>query len=537
MDQERHKRNYALHSWSGLVLGLFVFVVCFSGSLALFYEELEPWEDASRRLAVPEKALAMDATFDEWVGTLAGEEGELGFARFGFPNHHAPFYWAFVEIETPTEDGGHDHEFREARWHPETGEEIPLRGEGAANWILRFHQYLMWPSELGGVTVGRGLVGIAGVILLMSIISGVVAHTKIFQELFTLRFYRSMRLKWQDTHKVVGLWGLPFFTMIAVTGAFLGVVTLLAPVVALLTFKGDQEALIEAVIGAPVEPAGIEAEMLPLQAVAEMTSLEHGGPAQFVIINNYGDQNATMDVYFEAGKKLEMYDPVQISGVTGEPVADSPFEDLSPANRTLAAVTPLHYGTYGGIALKVIYMLLGFGLAGITALGMMMWVERRLHGSEGTKSTGLYRAISKTTVGVTCGMPLASVGILYADQLLPALPDTRTAVIGWSYFAFWGIGVAYAFVRSNDYAASKELLWTTAALLVGAPVLNAVTTGDVFLTELFSESGAAAAWINMGLLVLGLILAVTVKSWPRARTEKATRRTVSAGELAAAPAE
>jgi len=535
MDQERHKRNYGLHSWSGLVLGLFVFVVCFSGSLALFYEELEPWEDASRRLPIPEQSIAMDGTFDQWVDDLAGEDGEIGFARFGFPNHHAPFYWAFVEIETPTEDGSHDHEFHEVRWHPETGAEIPLRGDGAANWILRFHQYLMWPSQLGGVTVGRGLVGIAGVILLMSILTGVVAHTKIFQELFTLRFYRSMRLKWQDTHKVVGLWGLPFFTMIAVTGAFLGVVTLLAPVVALLTFKGDQEALIEAVIGAPPEPAGIEAEMLPFQTVGELRSPEHGGPAQFVIINNYGDLNATMDVYFEAGDKLEMYDPVQISGVTGEPVDDSPFENLSPANRTIAAVTPLHYGTYGGVALKVIYMLLGFGLAGITALGMMMWVERRLHGSEGDKPDALYQAISKATVGVTCGMPLASVGILYADQLVSVLPDARTALIGWTYFAIWGLGIVYAFVRANDYSASKELLWTAAALLILAPVLNAMTTGDVFVSEFFSEAGASAAWMNLGLLVLGILLAVTVKSWPRARVEKATRRTVSAAS--AMPAE
>lgn len=31
MDKARHKRNYDLHSWSGVTLGIFLFIVCFTG--------------------------------------------------------------------------------------------------------------------------------------------------------------------------------------------------------------------------------------------------------------------------------------------------------------------------------------------------------------------------------------------------------------------------------------------------------------------------------------------------------------------------
>ncbi|MEM8862599.1 MAG: PepSY-associated TM helix domain-containing protein, partial [Chloroflexota bacterium] len=51
-NRDRQIRIYDLHSWSGISLGLFVFVVCFSGSLALFFHEIQTWEDPARRLAV-----------------------------------------------------------------------------------------------------------------------------------------------------------------------------------------------------------------------------------------------------------------------------------------------------------------------------------------------------------------------------------------------------------------------------------------------------------------------------------------------------
>jgi uncharacterized iron-regulated membrane protein len=40
----QYERWYNVHSWTGLVLGLGMFVVCFSGTVAVLYEQLEAWE-------------------------------------------------------------------------------------------------------------------------------------------------------------------------------------------------------------------------------------------------------------------------------------------------------------------------------------------------------------------------------------------------------------------------------------------------------------------------------------------------------------
>ncbi|MEO0612460.1 MAG: PepSY-associated TM helix domain-containing protein, partial [Pseudomonadota bacterium] len=54
MNRERHLRNYDLHSWSGIALGLVIYAVCFTGCFALFRYELSPWEDPAKRLSVVE---------------------------------------------------------------------------------------------------------------------------------------------------------------------------------------------------------------------------------------------------------------------------------------------------------------------------------------------------------------------------------------------------------------------------------------------------------------------------------------------------
>ncbi|MEM8770805.1 MAG: PepSY-associated TM helix domain-containing protein [Pseudomonadota bacterium] len=525
MNRERHLRNYDLHSWSGIALGLFVYVVCFTGCFALFHHEMLSWEDPAKRLPLVEQSAPINATFESWIKENAKDE-PVEFARFTYPSALEPYFVGGMTIKT--EEGG--NEFIEQRWNPATGEPLLNRGEGLSEWLLDFHRDLMWPEGLGGRTAGRTIVGIVGIILMLSIVSGVVAHTKIFQELFTLRYLRSVRLKWQDTHKVLGLWGLPFYSMIAFTGAFLGVVAILSPLVALLTFKGDQEALIAAVLGEPIEAAGIAAPMLSVEELRSLREPDSGKPVSFIVMNNWGDQNARFDLYFEADKELASVDGYQISGVTGERIADSQFENVTTANRFINAISPLHYGTYGGIALKFLYLALGLSLAVITALGMMMWVERRLFGNAGARSPWVYKSLSRLTAGATAGLPLASVAIFYLDKLYAGDEGVRLYWTGVTYFAVWAIGIGYAFLRRNDYGAVRELLLATGLLFAILPVVNAVTT-DAALFAAFNSAHKASGFVDLALFILGAFTVAIAWKLPQRRKRDADSRIVSAPKM------
>ncbi|MEO1405252.1 MAG: PepSY-associated TM helix domain-containing protein [Pseudomonadota bacterium] len=539
MDRARHLRNYDLHSWTGIALGFFVFIVAFTGSVALFDEELRTWEDPARRLTLIENPVPIDAHFRAFL-TEQQEEGELTSTSLKFPDSIEPYYTGFAFLE---DEQGEFH-FHQRRWDPSNGNVLPERGEGLSVWLLDFHRDLMWPAALGGRTIGRALVGVVGVILMLAILTGVIAHTKILEELFSLRYWRSVRLKWQDTHKVAGLWGLPFFAMISITGAFLGIVAVLSPIVAVLAFKGDTEALIEAVIGAPPEPAGIEAQMIPIDDLLEIKHEESGAAPDRVIVSHWGDEAATYNLLYYADKELTLYDSVTISAVNGERVSNQTFDTDTPANRVTSAVTPLHYGTFGGeygsfgaIALKLLYFALGLCLAIITGMGNMMWIERRLHGNDGNRSEVFYRRLSRFNVGVCAGLPLASVAIFYLDKLYGGAEVLRMSWTGWVYFGVWFAAIIFAQSRENEYLSLRALLAVTGIGLIGIPILNGMTTGDFFWVA-FASGHSISAWIDISCLAVGVLTFAASRTLPEARPEnKKKRAQKTRDEPALAPAE
>ena len=74
MDRARHLRNYDLHSWTGIALGLIVYVVAFTGCFALFDNEIRTWEDPTLRVSVPNELPAMDAVYTAWVDDVARDD-------------------------------------------------------------------------------------------------------------------------------------------------------------------------------------------------------------------------------------------------------------------------------------------------------------------------------------------------------------------------------------------------------------------------------------------------------------------------------
>jgi uncharacterized iron-regulated membrane protein len=512
MDRARYKRNYDLHSWIGITLGLIVYVVAFTGCFALFADEIHVWEDPAARLELPGDPAPITPIFESWMQAEA-DGRDIEFVSFNYPAHEAPYYSAYLLLK-----GDKGFETRESKWNSATGERLPERGQGLSTWLLDIHRDFMWPDVLGGRTIGRGLVGIAGSILLLAILTGVIAHTKIREEAYSWRLKRSTRLKWQDTHKIVGLWGLPFFLMIAFTGAVLGIVSLLAPIVAAIAFKGDVEALEHTVFGDHAEPAGIEAPMLNLEAFRTIRHPDSGRLPHHITFENYGDLNAVYNLVYETDSELLLVESVSVSGVTGKAIETSQSSPMKPSTRATGAIAPLHYATYGGLWLKFLYFFLGLALAIITALGSMMWIERRKHGNEGSKSAQFYDRLSHLNTGIVMGLPVATLSLFYFDRLYSGAETVRLVAIGWTYFAVWAAALLFAFARRSDYQTTRGMLMLVGLMAIGVPVLDGATTGDWFFLAPVTTMPAHAS-LNFAMLVAGALSSICALAAPAGRAD------------------
>ena len=508
-NRERHKRIYDLHSWTGIVLGIMLFVVCFTGCLAMFHDEFVEWEDPVNRLPVAENPIPINDIFVSWL-----EENRKGrdvrFASVASPGNSRGYYEGFASF--PKEGG--EFEQVHVHWDSRTGEALPVREEGANRFLFDLHRDLAWPEILGGRQVGRALVGVVGIAFMLIILSGVIAHSKITKELFSLRYLRSVRLKWQDTHKVLGLWSLPFSVMIAFTGAFLGIVSILLPLMAAVTVKGDTDKLANALGLGEEERAGIVSEMQPVDRYFAIPHPETGAISDRIFINNWGDKTASYTLNYPVDDRLVFFDQLKFSAVDGEQqdiTSRVLADELLP--RMLGAISPLHYGIYGGAILKIGYVAMGLALAVMAALGNMMWIERRLHGGEGNKGERFYRRLSALTTGICAGLPVASFSAILFDQFYWGTEAARYVAVAQFFFSIWFVALIFAFARRNAYLATRELVGLTGALLLALPVVNGLLTGDFFWLVL----GTGSAWFDIAFVVLGFATLASARKMPRQR--------------------
>lgn len=503
--QWAHLRLYSVHSWTGAVLGLFLFAVCFSGAPALFFEELGPWERAPARGGLPAEPAAIDAAIAELSAALG-------------PDMPGSFVIAPPRQTRPTiviafEPAGGQGERHRLEFDPTSGRLIGPVRDGVALFLVDFHTDLHLPRPWG-----RYLVGLGGIVMMLSIVTGVLIHSKILRNLHVFRIDRSRRLAWADGHRVLGVWALPFHVMIAFSGALLGLAGLLISILALAAFDGDREKAVATILGSPVAASGEPSGMSSLDDIlADARQRTPSAEPALVVVSHWRDAAAVASVRVEGFPTLEAFREHRYSLVDGRYAGTWSLGDTA-GGRVYAALTPLHYGTYGGLALKVVYAVLGLVAAMAIATGLVIWLQRRQQQSRGA-GTGL----AAVFVGATAGMALATAGAFAAHHAVPAGP-TATYWIGVVYFSLWLASIALAIVLRHPLRAGSILVTATAAAFACAPAVRLLAEG----ADTFLSSGVAALSTDIVFLALAGACAALASILGRGcRTERG--RLVAAG--------
>lgn len=513
MQRDTTKKFYVLHSWLGAITGILLFILAYSGAYSVFGErELKVWANADIRGGVSHDYEAIETLV--WQHAAQVGESYLEHVRVMLPGESAFTHLQIgFEQEIELENGQHDHRVIVFQHHPQTLA-LENRFEGGlldwfnsrpqdmADFMMAFHADLHLGNPIGLV-----LTGLLGLTLFASVVTGVIIHRKIFKEFFSFRPLRSLRLLFTDTHKVLGVWGLLFHGVIGFTGAFLGlVVVLLVPAAAFVSFSGDQEKLvatflpeIEPVLtGQPAEPRFADI----------LTDFRRANPELVVVdvnIHGWGDEGAVMALTTRGGDTLAANETHEFNAITGELNKQySTFGKLdSTTGVILDAMYPLHFGNFGGLFVKVIWSILGIGTALLAVTGMMIWIERRAYGAEGSLSQAAYHRISRFTVGSCMGLVVASLCLFYGQLLLSVAPLQFTYWLGVVFFSSWAVVCIYAMVRPNSYRSTKELFVLCGALALGIPFLNAAITGDAIPLALLGGKTISAG-VDSVLLLCGL---------------------------------
>lgn len=337
---------FDLHSWLGLKLCLFMGFVCLTGTLAVFSQEID-W------LLHPPMRVADGGEQAGWGDLIhAAQSAHPDWELEGVTTGHTRLFAARAQMLRP--DGR-----RRFVWvDPYTA-----RVTGDTAWfntqrLLRnTHRHLMMPTAWG-----VPLVAALSIPLLLSGLSSLYIYKKWWRGFFKWPDATRPRRLWGDVHRLAGVWSLWFVLLIGATGAWYLVESLGgdAPAAPIARLKPAGETR------QPVDPvavnaiAAIAAQQWPDFRIRGAMPTPDGSKIVFI-----GEAQAVL----VRDRANNMAFDLQTRGL----IAQHDGRDLGVHQRIAEMADPLHFGSFGGWPIRLLWFLAGVLLTSLCFTGVYLY--------------------------------------------------------------------------------------------------------------------------------------------------------------------
>jgi len=494
------RRFQTLHTWVGLMAGWALFIAFFAGAITVFHHELHAWQAPERTAARLAPPAVSGPEVDRFMQKLVAEWPDAAASTYlSFPEPGEPGFTAFWMDKAGT-------------WHHTNSEKlestVPAKHldtslERSRSDLASFLDALHY--SLGLDTPGMYFMGVISVLYGLALVSGVLLHLpRLTKDLFAVRPGRNLKRFWMDAHNVIGLFSLPFHLIFAITGALFCLSMVLLMALDTLTFDGKLMGAVPRITAASpeVQAAGRAVPTLPttqLLAIARAESGQGFAPAS-IRFQHFGDANAIAEIRGDSVRALGNYGSIGIHAASGEPRAGAVISNQTAAGRDTnhglySALYALHFGTFGDLGVRLVYLIAGLAGAFLFYSGNILWIESRRKTRQ-AEQPRVHRLLAQATVGVCIG---SCIGIALCFPAALLWPERATAL---TYYPVWGVAIVWALLRPPVRAA-VELLVMAALAALSIPVSNAVLTGDHVL-----RAAASGHWAVAGFDIGAIALAV-----------------------------
>jgi len=350
------KRLFLLHSWLGLIAGLGLILIGVTGSVLVFRSELDsvlvPGLVKAENTGKPR--LGLDALITEFRkhlpthevgGWQPGEKPDDADQVYVTPHGTSETKMVYVDPATGVPRGN------------------PMETDGIFTaWLLELHY-----AFLGGHT-GEIITGVLAVLLCLLGITGVILYRNFWKTLFQLRWGKSARMFFSDFHKMVGISSTIFNLILGFTGAWWN----LSHIIGHMIDGDDPE---------PVTITGPSyASSLSLDALLkEAAKAVPGFQARYVSFPSAPEEEIGFYGSLEGQHvfRSPYGSSVTFNATTGEQSTAADIRNGTAWEQFYDAFRPLHYGTFGGLTVKILWCLGGLAPGILAVSGALMYFKRK----------------------------------------------------------------------------------------------------------------------------------------------------------------
>ena len=454
-----------LHTWAGLIFGWVLFAMFLTGSLAFFRPEITRWMQPEIQVQ-PAPAVQAVATAQRYLAENAPDAKRWFITP---PSDREPLIQLLYQTPKPRPG---ERGFVRVKLDAATGQAVTPRQTRGGDFFYRFHFELETAFPWG-----RWLASIAGMFMLVAIISGIITHKKIFADFFTFRPGKGGQRAWMDGHNVLSVLGLPFHLMITFSGLVLFMVMLM-PAGIQAVYDNPRDYTNEVFKAFKVTPPlNQPAPLVPIAPLVAQAEQQWQGRVGRVTVNNPNDAGATITISRHVGDGVSyglMAPFMRFDGVTGA-LQDSEAGRSATA-LTAGVITGLHLGLFAEPVLRWLYFIVSLAGTAMVATGLVLWIAKRRQKARPGDAREAFslRLVDGLNAGTIAGVVFGVASVFLANRLLPADMPGRQVWEVRAFFVAWGLSLVYAFLFQRRKW--QDLLAVAAAALALVPVVNALTT-------------------------------------------------------------
>lgn len=494
---EFYKAYNQVHTWTGILSGLFLYVCFLTGALTMLKLPLNQWALQTEASFPPIERDQYDHLIQQVLTDYPEARKSLTVYLPLAQPQIAPLTWSVENEETHSS----------TIWQASLDDDNNLLVERASfsaigDFFDHIHRTAGIPGGEGHDAIGTYVMGIVAALYFFAMVSGLIIFLPTwFKDIFSLRQGKNRKRYWLDFHNILGISALPFHLIIAITTVAFAYHDLFYDSLREMVYKETP------MFSRP--PANTGANISDLATISELERgiqrLEPEFEIAQVRLNGIGTPRASALVGGDLSGQW-VRGPDYAYAVSNPYTGEAGYTAMLPSQsgfmgKVVNGFFTLHFGGFGGEAIRWVYVALGLSGALLFFTGNLLWIEtRRKKQKKNMPEVVQNRSclvMARLTVGVTLG---TLVGIIATLLCVKWLPHQQYDIQHWQqatfYFGFL-LCVAWASLQAPMTAALGQLKVVCGLLLI------------LLTTSIFDFITPTTKPHNIGFTLLVLVVTLT----------------------------